>query len=168
MMQSTMGWLGSSLIVLACAASRPVAAAPSVDAQQRAEVIDILSRELLAQYIYPANAQLAIDAVRAHQRNGDYDASGDGDAFAALLTAHMRAPIKDQHFKVLYRATPGAEAGAQAASPPDDEPKPEDAAGPADVPADCRPGKVRHYSIGKTECLPGNIGYVEMRASAIR
>jgi hypothetical protein len=165
MMNKTNRRLAACLLALASALA-PAAAAPPMDAAQRAEVIDVMSRELLAQYVFPAKAQLAIDAVREHQRNGDYDATSDGEAFAGMLTAHMQGPIQDKHFKIVYSAAPIPVPAAPAAAAPsaEPEPEPEKPAAPTFEPADCTPGKVRYSSIGKTECLPGNIGYFEMYA----
>src|SRR6267378_2743690 len=57
-----------------------------IDAATRAKVIDGAVAALNDIYVFPEIAKKMEEAVRAHQRKGDYDAISDGDDFAKRLT----------------------------------------------------------------------------------
>ena len=42
------------------------------------------------------------NALRLHEKNGDYDGVTDGSAFANLLSAHMREVSHDRHLRMVY------------------------------------------------------------------
>jgi hypothetical protein len=119
-----------------------------IDAAERQRVIDGIASNLTEYYVYPEVGQKMIDAVRAHQKNGDYDRIVDGDAFAFKLTADLRDVSHDKHLHVNF---------SPVKNPPDkdDEPTPEQK-------ADYRK-EMEHDNCGfrKVEILPGNIGYLK-------
>lgn len=71
-----------------------------VDAALRARVIDGVVAKLNALYVFPEVAKKMESALRAHQKKGDYDAIGEGTAFASRLTDDMRAVSHDKHLGV--------------------------------------------------------------------
>jgi hypothetical protein len=71
-----------------------------VDAALRARVIDGIVAKLNELYVFPEVAKKMESALRAHQKNGDYDAIGEGDAFAERLTDDLRAVSHDKHLGV--------------------------------------------------------------------
>jgi len=119
-----------------------------IDADERRHVIDGIASNLTEYYVYPEVGQKMIDAVRAHQKAGDYDRIIDGDAFAFKLTADLRDVSHDKHLHVNF---------SPVKNPPDmaDEPTPEQK-------ADYRK-ETEHDNCGfrKVEILPGNIGYLK-------
>jgi len=119
-----------------------------LDAAERQRVIDGIASNLTEYYVYPEVGQKMIDAVRAHQKNGDYDQIVDGDAFAFKLTANLRDVSHDRHLHVNFSSVK---------NPPDidEDPTPEQK-------ADER-REMEHDNCGfrKVEILPGNIGYLK-------
>ena len=140
----------AGLLFAACAHAAP---------EQRAEVIGALSDELAKRYIFPDKVPAAMEAIRAHEKAGAYDAVSD-DALAALLTTHLQQAMGDLHLQVGYRALP-IPVGALG------EPRTAAAPGPANLKPkfaapDCYPGNIRYHAAGETECLTGDIGYVKV------
>lgn len=58
-----------------------------VDAAARSRVIDGIVAKLNEFYVFPDVAKMMETALRTHQKNGDYDAIGDGYDFASLHRA---------------------------------------------------------------------------------
>lgn len=137
----------------ALVAALALAGAAHANAGQHVEVIDALSDQLGKRYIFPDKAKAAMDTIRAQASAGDYAAAGDGDAFAALLTAQLQKSTGDLHLRVGYRAMPIPEMA------PPEPPKAPAKPAQAFEAADCKPGKIRYYFAGSTECLAGGIGY---------
>jgi hypothetical protein len=121
-----------------------------LDAAARQRVIDGIAALLKEFYIYPDGAQKMTDAVRAHQKAGDYDKIVDGDAFASQLTTDLLDVSHDKHLHVNF---------SPVKIPPDregqDEPTP-------DQVADMRKQMQReNCGFRKAEILSGNIGYLK-------
>jgi hypothetical protein len=119
-----------------------------LDAAERQRVIDGITSNLTEYYVYPEVGQKMIDAVRAHQKNGDYDRIVDGDAFASKLTADLRDVSHDRHLRVNF---------SPVKNPPDNDDGPTQ-----EQKADDRK-QMEHDNCGfrKVEILPGNIGYLK-------
>ncbi len=123
-----------------------------LDGAERQRVIDGVVADLNEYYVYPDIAQKMADALRAHQKSGDYDAITDGDAFAALVTNHLQDVSHDKHLHVNY---------SPIKLPPDqDGPNP-------DQQAQLRK-HMEHINCGfeKIEILPRNIGYLKFNMFA--
>ena len=73
-----------------------------IDAATRAKVIDGAIAALNESYVFPETAKKMEEAVRAHQREGNYDAISDGDDFARRLTDDFQAVSKDRHLRVMF------------------------------------------------------------------
>ena len=119
-----------------------------IDAAERQLVIDGIASNLTESYVYPEVAQKMIDAVRAHQKSGDYDRIVDGDAFSFKLTADLREVSHDRHLHVNFSSVKNPMDN-------DDEPTREEK-------AEYRK-ETEHDNCGfrKVEILPGNIGYLK-------
>ena len=127
------------------------AAAITVDAATRARVLDGIVAQLSAHYIYPDGAKKMVDALRAHQKSGDYDSITDGYSFAATLTDHLQAVSRDLHLHV-----DGVPRVLPAADPPPEGP-PLDDAFRAQLARD-------NCGFEKAERLEGNIGYLKINS----
>jgi retinol-binding protein 3 len=74
----------------------------TIDAATRAKVIDGAVAALNESYVFPDKAKSMEEAVRAHQKKGDYDSITDGDDFAKRLTDDFQAVSHDKHLRVMY------------------------------------------------------------------
>ncbi len=121
------------------------------DEATRQKTIDAISEQLNAYYVYPDVAAKMIEAVREHQKHGDYNSILDGNDFAEALTRDLRAVSHDRHLSVEYDPyleKPGASDGPS----PDDE-------------ARFR-AMMEHdnCTFSKVEILDHNIGYIKFGA----
>lgn len=74
----------------------------TLDAAERQRVIDGVFKNLDDYYVYPDVAKKMEDAVRDHQKRGDYDSITNGSVFASRLTSDMRDVSHDRHLGVNY------------------------------------------------------------------
>ncbi len=118
----------------------------TLDPVLRKRVIDGVNADLAEFYIDSAVAKQMQDALEAHQREGEYDSTTDGDAFAAQLTKDLRAVSHDRHLSVNFNPFK---------MPERKEPSPED--------MERMHQQMMHNNCAfdKVEVLPGNIGYVK-------
>jgi hypothetical protein len=82
--------------------SAAVVETAKVDAAERQRVIDQVVRNLEEHYFDRELAHGMADALLAHQKKGEDDATTDGAAFAALLTRQMRDVSHDMHLELVY------------------------------------------------------------------
>jgi C-terminal processing protease CtpA/Prc len=137
-------------VVVACASGTHAQPAPAaIDAATRQQVIDGAIDHMRRGYIFEDVAAKMAAALRAHAKAGAYDAMTSGDAFATLLTTHLREVSHDKHLRILYN--PAGIAGAQ--PPTTDEERARRAAAE-------RRG---NYGLHRAERLDGNVGYIELR-----
>jgi len=119
-----------------------------IDAKTRASVIDGAIENLNAYYVSPDLAKKMEDAVRAHQKKGEYDAMNDGDAFAKKLTEDFREVSHDKHLGVDFSP---AKIPERPAGPPN-----------AEQIAEYRKQMEKmNCGFDKVEILAGNVGYVK-------
>ena len=123
----------------------------ALDAAARAEAIDGVLKALNEVYVYPDVAKKMEEAVRLHQKRGEYESVTNGRQLAQLLTDHLREVSRDRHLGVTF--TPQS---ATAAPPP--------VAGDAQSIEDRQRTIAARQNFGfvRVERLSGNIGYVEL------
>lgn len=121
-----------------------------IDATTRARVIDGAISNLNEFYVYPETAKKMEEALRAHQKKGEYNAVDDADAFAELLTNQLQDVSHDKHLHVVFspRAIPPGG--------PRRDPEAETRMREQMERENCFFDKVEH--------LPSNIGYVKFNA----
>ncbi len=124
-------------------------AAPDVvmSRTDRLAAIDVLTRELEAGYVFPDKAADVGRALRKHVASGVYDTVTSARAFAALLTQHLQAVTHDKHLRVR-----GAAPDAATNRP-----------GPRSTLDRRRAAREDNYGFGRSEILPGNVAYLEIR-----
>jgi len=121
-----------------------------IDAATRARVIDGAVANLNEFYVYPETAKRMEEALRAHQKKGEYDLIADANAFADLLTSQLQEVSHDKHLhvafspRVLPKGDPGRDPEAEARMRAQFERN------------NCFFDKVEH--------LPSNIGYLKFNA----
>jgi hypothetical protein len=121
----------------------------AIDAAERGEVIDNLLKELDKSYVYPETAKKMEEAIRARQKNGDYDEVASAAAFAKALTDHLQEVSKDKHLRVFVAPGPLPKPGK-------DGPTAEERA------AMRKRAAARNFGFRKAERLEGNVGYLEL------
>lgn len=123
-----------------------------LDAAARQRVIDGVAAGLKESYVYPELAQKMADAIRAHQKRGEYDAIADPNTFAARLTDDLQAVSHDKHLEVNY--------SPYKLPPEDHHPSPDE---------DARRRKMlerTNCGFEKLEILARNIGYLKFNMFA--
>ena len=119
-----------------------------IDAATRARVIDGAIAQLNESYVFPETSKKMADAVKAHQKKGDYDSITDGDAFAKMLTDNFQEVSHDKHLRVDFSPAPMPD---RPTGPPN-----------ADDRARYRMDMERmNCGFDKVEILSGNVGYLK-------
>ena len=121
-----------------------------LDAATRQAVLDGVYKNLDDFYVYPDVAKKMEDALRDHQKHGDYDSITNGAAFATRLTTDLRDVSHDKHLSVGYNPFKTPAAGAHQSGPTPEQ--------------QARLRKMlEHINCGfeKVEILSGNIGYLK-------
>jgi hypothetical protein len=119
-----------------------------IDAVTRERVIAAAISKLNQIYVFPDTAKKMEQALRTHQKKGEYDAITRGDEFAALLTTHLRDVSHDKHLGVTFSPVklPDFTAAPTARQIEDNRKQ--------DERVNC--------AFTKVEILDGNIGYVKL------
>jgi retinol-binding protein 3 len=94
------------LIAAPLAAQPPAGSDRTIDAAERAAVIDGVLQKVEANYVFPDVGKKMAEAVRARQANKEYDGITSGRALAETLTRHLREVSKDKHLGVRMNAQP--------------------------------------------------------------
>lgn len=142
---------GSCLFVLAFAVPALAAppAPPSINAQDRAAIIDDITAALNEVYVFPETAKKMEEHVRRQLKSGAYDRLGTLDAFTQKLTEDLQSVSKDLHLGVGW----------------DPEPPPGETGGPTPEERRARfEAQLRrdNYCFRKVERLAGNVGYLKL------
>jgi len=122
----------------------------------RQKTIDAVSEKLTAYYVYPDVAAKMIQAIRDHQKHGDYSSITDGFEFADALATDLRAISHDQHLHVSYDpfALPEKSSSPAERSQPD----------PAEQARFRSMLENQNCTFSKIEILSHNVGYVKFGA----
>lgn len=124
--------------------------APPVTREQRQAVVASLAEALRANYVFPEVAEAVSKALTTKVAKGGYDAFETAETFAKALHEDLRALGRDGHFRVMH--APGF------------KPRPEEAVPSAEAMAQARAAVARRgFGLARTEILPGNVGYLDVR-----
>jgi hypothetical protein len=127
-----------------------------LDEATRQKTIDAISERLTEYYVYPDVAANMIQAVRDHQKHGDYTSIVDGNEFADALLRDLRAVSQDRHLFVGYEPFM-----LPTHSGSSDEPR---QPSPADEARFRTMLEHDNCSFSKVEILNHNIGYIKFGA----
>lgn len=128
-------------------------AAMTLDATARRSVVDSTAHEFIRLYVDADTGRLIAEHILARAASGAYDHVTDPRALADALTLDLRAINNDQHAYVMY--APGS---------------PFDRPGVGGIvfdtgktaprsPAQVEQARQHHWSLGRADILPGNVGY---------
>jgi len=143
----------------ALAGTTAALAAPSPDAPltaaDRQEVVDTLAAKLRARYVFPERGEQIAAQLQAHAAHGDFEKATTTRAFVAALDRDLRAVGDDRHFRVEF--DPEFDAAQEA---DDHVPTHEEL-------AQRRADAARQgFGVSRVQRLPGNVGYLDLRAFA--
>jgi len=124
----------------------------AIDAATRERVIAGSITKLNENYVFPETAKKMEQALRRHQKRGEYDSVTDGEKFATLLTTHLQEVSHDKHLRVNFRVVRF----------PDDLAAP----GPQQEAENRRMTERVNCGFEKVELLAGNVGYVKFNMFA--
>jgi retinol-binding protein 3 len=140
-----------ALLLLAslAGACRAQAPAPELDRSAQREVIDRVGAVLRERYVFPEVAERIAASLREAEHLGEFVSLREPEAFANALTARMREIGRDRH---LWIAVDRGE-----------YPEPERAPAPGAAEAQRRALARSNFGLTRTEVLPGNVGYLNIR-----
>ncbi len=121
----------------------------TLDSAEKTRVIDGVIAKLNADYVSSELAKRMEDAIRARQRQGQFDPVTSGDTFATMLTTDLRDVSHDKHLCVAFSLIPLPEQ------------KPGAAPSPQQLAAERQQLESANCGFQKLEILPRNIGYVK-------
>jgi retinol-binding protein 3 len=130
----------------------------AVDAATCAEVINALIAKLHANYVFPAVAQQIEADLGQQLASGRYESETTAQAFCDALTQTVQAVSHDKHLNVRYSAVPHLPASD---GPSGTDSLAEDAAWRETYREERR---LHNYGFARVERLPGNVGYLDLRA----
>src|SRR5580692_1560197 len=127
-----------------------------LDEATRQKTIDAISEALTEYYVYPDVAAKMIQAIRDHQKHGNYNSIVDGNEFADALSRDLRDVSQDKHLFVGYDPYI-----LPTQSAPSDEPR---QPSPADEARFRAMLEHDNCTFSKVEILNHNIGYIKFGA----
>jgi hypothetical protein len=127
--------------------------APKVTAETRSRVVSHLETELKSRYVFPDVATRIATTLDANLKAGRYDQDVTPEAFADHLSRDLRASGNDRHLMVKF--------APKFKAPPEGDPPP-----PTKADLDETRAWVARNGAGiaAVRRLPGNIGYIDLRA----
>jgi hypothetical protein len=127
-----------------------------LDEAVRQKTIDAISERLTEYYVYPDTAAKMIEAIREHQKHGDYNSMVDGNEFADALARDLQAVSHDKHLFVGYDpyVMPDGPGTASGPHPPS----------PADEARFRTMLEHDNCTFSKVEILDRNVGYIKFGA----
>jgi C-terminal processing protease CtpA/Prc len=123
-----------------------------VDADTRREVVENVARALEDYYVFPDVAQKMGETLRAQLAAHAYDDLTTSDALCDRLTDDLQELSRDKHLRVRFSEE------ARVYGNPNEDYSPEDVAAWLDE------ARRDNFGFYKVERLPGNVGYLDLRA----
>ena len=138
---------------LICASQSPVPVDAPLGAEQRGRVIDDALQALNEQYVFPDVAKEMTKEIGSRRAKKEYDSITSSSEFARKLTEDLQAVCHDKHVRVRFNGSTPPTHGS--------------GGGPGGGPGPMQQ-RMRETNFGfeKLERLPGNVGYLDLRAFA--
>lgn len=125
---------------------------PPLDATEKTEVIDSISKILIENYVFPDVAKEIVSHLEKKENKGLYNDVSDPHQFAEMLSEDVRSINNDLHLRV--RFAPEMIKQQKDATTPEDS--------MAIVQQRIRRGKMNNFGFQKIEFLEGNVGYLNL------
>lgn len=145
-------FIASGVLIALLSVSAITAHAAALKASDRAAIVGTLTAKLKANYVDPAVAERAGNMIAKKNADGGYDSATTGQALSAALSEDLRQLSGDRHFNAWL----------------DEQFR--ERSNVTDLPSraevdNWRDQAVRRgFDIEKVEHLPGNVGYIDLRA----
>jgi hypothetical protein len=123
----------------------------TLNAQMCREVVAAALLRLTQYYVFPDRAEEIEQAIRTRLEQGEYDAIATGKELQDTFTTHVRQVYNDRHLRLVYHAE---------AQPARDNAYSD----PAWLAHYWQEAALDNYGVYKVERLPGNVGYLDLRA----
>jgi C-terminal processing protease CtpA/Prc len=123
-----------------------------IDAITRTDIVQNLSEKLKAYYVFPDIAEQISARLQERLENGEYSNITQGELLAKVLTEHIQEVNQDKHLRVWWYPQPLPD--HEGPMHPDREQLEEWR----------QQAKLDNYGLHKVERLPGNVGYLDIRA----
>lgn len=140
------------LAPLAAAMAQTNTRAVPVDTATRQEVVESIVKQMRADYVFPDIANKVAAALDAKVAGHAYDRDTTTGMFTKALTHDLQSVGQDRHLRVFYDPT--------FEMPPADDLPPT----PKQLAQQREMASQFGYGIAKVERLPGNVGYLDIRA----
>lgn len=153
-------YLTKFICIALCGLSASAWADATIDAAERAKVVDAVARQMAANYVFPDVAAKTGDDLRARLKHGDYDSITSAEAFAKLLSKQVQDISHDGHARLFYSADvfPQDIAPGSAPDPAKADPK----ALAVRLESMKAEGRKRNFGFRANERLAGNIAYLKI------
>ncbi len=145
---------GTALTLLVTAGPATAQSSPpeTVDAAERAAVIEEIGALPEARYVFPDVAATCGESLLTALKAGEFDGLSDPDAFATGLTKALQAVSHDKHMRV--RARPPQQLQREVVNPARAQAERQDRM------------RGRNFGFEKLERYEGNVGYLDLRMFA--
>lgn len=130
-----------------------------IDAAMRAATVESLATAIDANYVFPDVGKATARGLRERLRKGRYDKITSAMAFEDSLRADLRTLAHDLHLRVHYSNRPLPQEDANAERGTHDN-----IAAAAERERVATQSRRLNHGFERVERLPGNIGYIELRA----
>jgi hypothetical protein len=123
-----------------------------IDKNTHTAVVQSLVEQLKAYYVFPDIAEQISTRLQKYLDDGAYADITDGELFSGTLTGHLQEVNQDKHLRVFWFPTPRPELE-----------------GPMHENQELleewrQQAELDNYGLHKVERLPGNVGYLDIRA----
>jgi hypothetical protein len=122
-----------------------------ITAEIRVHVLERLCTLLQEHYVFPNRVQQVKTSLCENVSNGTYDDVETADVFCEVVTEHLHALIPDKHLYLSYHPQPQPVSESSGLSDSSHQQL-------------SREARLHNFGFYKVERLPGNIGYLDLRA----
>ena len=148
-------WLNSAEVVWAkqthwVGATLQTEPSAQLSSEDKRKVITALTKLLEENYVFPEIGKEIAKRIKQNQKLGKYKNLVEAEAFAKMVTKHLRSINGDRHLSLWYQPEQASE---ETYEPDDDLLRSR--------------GKYSNYGFEEVKILPGNVGYIKMSSFSL-